>query len=1042
MGVQRGKNRAGLSGTVVDQTSDNATQRAALLAAGTKFIGECVTWAFRRTADARPRRGTTLNEATSTGNYLDYRDRFESGGIVLYLDKPEADWPESSTMRGQRGSLILTIHTGRKITVPVLITEADWKIDPKHTDDVAKPTITAVTTGAAVFAGWPGTQQTAGTPTRTDIMMFDGTNFAIDANVLASNGQIVIDWWDSGVAVTHAGLITKLASVIALVSVPSPLKKTVPRIGRDHPDGGEIVIPLSLTDTADDFKFPRSPQMNDVSDLEDTEAVAAIETADSHIPPTPPTGLKLIETSKIKINDQRWGFVDYFGRRTREEAIEMDGSPKTIDASSISDAYSVTSIEANSTVSPPSATTGYVYRQALILQRHAASTGEKWIHRYDYTRVTHAKEIEFAGMTLHMALEADTTAGRNIGQVSALRVVSNDDDPPDVQPVPSDYGITGKVVGSRSQRLTTDQGSYSGYWQHDYIIAANSAYDEIINRGIYTIDPTDIGTDQVVWETNTSSTYPTTPTAANTDLQLVSKTRQRVQVSPERWQFSYRFARNTKENELEHTSRLVDASLLVDTETHPILHNSGTAVGSITPTAVNTLLVLRDTKIDRLCFPNGTFTGLFLWTFEFGRRTHAQDITFPGTVTTTDQSGNIVGGSARVTVIEADGTSDGATVSGMVLREIEKEQIYDASGAAKWKHTYIFGQSTREDEIELDGTDIDIDPSDLASTARVTLLSNNGTYPGALDTAPTVGSVLLLQRSVKSQRINTTAATWKHTATYGLTTVQEDEERGGTKASADWMGENDRTTTTISDIASTLSAAGHADALFLANMSDSTLMSVEVQKLTSTRAKEILKRGGGDKSWINASNHVVREAVRGVPKSGRVELPSGQVIKQPGNVIVNDGWAWVLVAYNGLTLRARPTYIWRALGRFTYRRIFAVNAAVGDDYLTFISSKQKLAVRGCINTAPFLGYLAGEVMYVGPAVTYTFTLSDTHRLMIDYQFATDNWKHFNDGNLPEGYTFAAPGVTISASGFVLSNYLETGYVCEWPSVEVFSGFTD
>jgi hypothetical protein len=60
-------------------------------------------------------------------------------------------------------------------------------------------------------------------------------------------------------------------------------------------------------------------------------------------------------------------------------------------------------------------------------------------------------------------------------------------------------------------------------------------------------------------------------------------------------------------------------------------------------------------------------------------------------------------------------------------------------------------------------------------------------------------------------------------------------------------------------------------------------------------------------------------------------------------------------------------------------------------------------------------------------------------VIVDYEFQTDNWKHMNDGYLPEGPTYVNSG-SISTSGAFNATMLEAGYICIFPDQNDFSGF--
>ncbi len=133
-------------------------------------------------------------------------------------------------------------------------------------------------------------------------------------------------------------------------------------------------------------------------------------------------------------------------------------------------------------------------------------------------------------------------------------------------------------------------------------------------------------------------------------------------------------------------------------------------------------------------------------------------------------------------------------------------------------------------------------------------------------------------------------------------------------------------------------------------------------------------------------------------------------------------------------MRAKRIPIWRALGTFKVRRLFATATP---------TSYQYLAVRGQTNKDPFFGFDSHEVMYKGIDAEWTTVISGVRRLVVDYEFATDNWKFFCDSYCPEGTAYRNAnfsGTLVQAAGLYDSVLFDAGFGVTWPKEADFSGF--
>jgi hypothetical protein len=531
--------------------------------------------------------------------------------------------------------------------------------------------------------------------TSADDEVFPRSRLLVDANGL------------KGEAIN--GAIVTTAAVLSAPAAPSGLKfvdyTDSPLTNASASNQSLRLYHYGENDSADEWTQPKAIKVDDPTDLDDTEAVATLDSSSTHTPGSV-SGLELIETRREKLTaDGKFGWVDYFGRRNHQHAVEYDGSPQTVDASSLADAYSITHHESSATPSPAAATDGFVYRGSLILPRHKASTGEKWIHRDDYARVSRLKEIEFAGTKLSLgSTETGTTARYLFNMVSTVRIVTTTANPSSVEPDPGDYGpsgVAGKVVNTESTPLTTSQGAYTGYWQHTFIIAPNNAYDEIVNQGVFASDPADFGDEQTICDTATSPTFPATPTPSNTDLKLVFMSRRRRSAASDVWEFTWKFGRMTETDKRQLKKRTVDPDDFGETEEIPLVATSRTSSPG-TPSQIGTSSNLIKTEVEDLVTAAGSFTGLYMWVFRFGPSTDKQLLEQEGEI---DRDVSALTGRDVQTLTGTSSTppSDPATrIAGMVIARRISNQVQNTP--AKWKHRFVFAWVTEQQEKEYAGT--------------------------------------------------------------------------------------------------------------------------------------------------------------------------------------------------------------------------------------------------------------------------------------------------------------------------------------------------
>ncbi len=514
-----------------------------------------------------------------------------------------------------------------------------------------------------------------------------------------------------------------------------------------------------------------------------------------------------------------------------------------------------------------------------------------------------------------------------------------------------------------------------------------------------------------ITDANATTAAPAITTVAGATLYCTKRVTQKIGHTLYQHDFWYSLRSIANEHVARKTTTKVDISALVS----EAMTAEVWTVGSPPSTPTLSGYVLRDKEDIEIENP------LYrLRVYQWGLRTHAEDVTMPDTVYQVDQSSNVVEGFARVAVIEADATPDGGvTVSGLIARDIEKKQLV----SGKWEITYIFGQTTHEEDELFAQTVYHKDPSHLEDSAVVALINSSTTYPVALDTPPTTPATGTLQLIEVKSKQRTHGGQWIHVGIYERSTNKQKIEYAGSESVDSTEDQKVRRVTTVETYSGSITT--YAATIRAANVSEKTFVAARVKRINPDYVEVVLNFDDADKKVELLGSHVIRQAVRGVPASAIV---GGQWA--PGNIYVGDTDATVWVKYNFGNLRASPLYIDRVLGRFSVLRLYADSA---------IDTHAYWAIQGQINSDTFLGRLPGEVMYLGPEYVYLQDLSGTRRAAIRYMFATDNFKWFNDGYLPEG-SVAVNSSSITATGGYSSTILEAGAVCTFPIQSTFAGF--
>lgn len=265
-----------------------------------------------------------------------------------------------------------------------------------------------------------------------------------------------------------------------------------------------------------------------------------------------------------------------------------------------------------------------------------------------------------------------------------------------------------------------------------------------------------------------------TPSAPSTPSGLKLVHTETQELNDNKFRHTFYYARRNREDDIEMGGSSItdDPSDLVDTQIIVEVQSSSTPTPPATPSG----LVLRSTRTSQI---HGA-SGAEKWQHEFTytRRTQAEDITFPGTITNDDQSD--LGDERTITIID-DSTPDApATPSGYKLVSIRSEQLTDAG---KWQHTYNYARRTNEEAVTMDGSNLADDPSDLADEQTIVLVQATDVSTATPPSTPS--GLSLYQQSSKQIHDAATGAKWRNTYEYRRNTRQSEIEYDNSKRTID-----------------------------------------------------------------------------------------------------------------------------------------------------------------------------------------------------------------------------------------------------------------
>lgn len=617
------------------------------------FTVRVLSWKRRRQASVKPRR--PRGQSWASVKHLS-----ESGGLLLFGTVHGSGHPEPDTLINRTGTITLQYHTGKTQTLSVSINAVEFTQKEKETD------VWRVFIGANIIAQptstWTGTQSTTTAPVAPDAVETpDGATVKVrDPEALAESSMVVIDVYGLGDDDTSENdFIEDYFTTLATVTGHQLRSCAFRRYGRHS---GTLTLQFGLTSTKHDIEYPGTVTSDEHTDIQGWATVTKV--TDSATPPATPAAPigTLIQTETVRLTAPgRYRHVFRYSHLTPADAITYQGAVED-DPADLSDGDRQIVINGSST--PPAQPSPRIADLQLVrrVSRRLTNTPEQWSHTFIFGRNTTEDEVELGGTWTEYDQLASGTD--EIDESASITVIQNSATPGTAPPAP-----VAQFIRCRIRPLTKPSGSYTGYWAVTYYYGPSTAKQKIEDAEPWRIDSSSLADTQVFERITSSFVAPTTPTPDDPDLQLRETSVVQFQNTPARYRWTFVFARNTRENELEHTQTVHDPDDLNERGRIPVLHNSATPPSA--PSVPTATTVLRKTITERLTYPNGSHTGLWLHTFLYADNTETQDLQLDGTISSAEAITGYV--DITTTVSDNSGTAPEIRDDEYGARRIEAE---------------------------------------------------------------------------------------------------------------------------------------------------------------------------------------------------------------------------------------------------------------------------------------------------------------------------------------------------------------------------------
>jgi hypothetical protein len=715
--------------------------------------------------------------------------------------------PLPGQFRGQEGSITLQFHEAAKQTLSVRVDNAQLSL-AKDSEDLWKIVLTCTILTDPTQAGWNSEAPSATAPTAVSKETFAGLSKSIDPLGLQSNATRT--FFLAPLNNSDAAETTAITAAISAAVAPFPGAKV--RLARLEANrtfdtavfliafghttteedvvnpatytttdsnklqsqasaagvfsspsdpGGDFVLVTStmteihdgatktvntyaLLDSKQSVEFPGTVTKDDVSNLEDAATVLIVHSS-ATVPADPavPLGV-LVARETVQINRVRWQTVWSYANSTTAQRLIFPKSPISDDPKDLEDTDEQSVITTSSTLPSDPAT-----RIAGLKIRRRASvrltgTPEQWNHTFYFARRDTEDDVEMDGSSY----DVDPSSLQDRASVS---VVEADSTP--------DGGVT---VSGLVLHHTTKKQLHDSKWEITYHFQQTTTEEDVTYPGTITIaDPSALVNEARITLVNSSANYPIGLDTPPAGLKLRSVRTERL-TDAGKYKHLAEYGRRSNEDDVEQggTSYDVDESALRGTAKVTIVEADATPDGGVTVSG----MILRNVSKKQIHDSKWEIT------YEFAATTSEQDETYPGTVTIVDPTKSLVD-EATVTLVNSSSTYPSALdtpPTGLKLRNIRSRRL---TNAGKWKHTAEYGRRDTEDDIEMDGSSITDDASNLSDEQYLTTVTSSATpAPGAVPTDHVL-------RSTTTHQLHDSR--WKHRFHYTRNTGEQDVEFDG-----------------------------------------------------------------------------------------------------------------------------------------------------------------------------------------------------------------------------------------------------------------------
>lgn len=990
--------------------------------ASAKFNLTVKRWQTRLTGQTRPRRGR------GGGVVASVRWLFSSGTIVADGKFDPDGCPNPNQWKGQTGTITVQVMAGKTVTYPVIVTEHGWKYTAKE-DTLPWIVLTAQVTGPPTYSGWSD-QPAATDPSKSNQEQWgEGTVKTYDANGLLSGATRTTDIWGN-FADSDSGETQLLASIVAAAQPPivisgQTLKLRTAAFTRDALDGGSVLETWGLTDSADDVLLPLNTRSDDPSKLESAAHAAAINATPAN-PSVPHT--VLVSTASKKLNDGITLNEAEYGPRTKQQALEQDGTSARIDKALLDSTGQATQ-QFNTGATPADAVAPDASLKVVgtTIEEVTADQSKK-ITFFDVASSAEKKTFE----------EAKQQADPNALRSSTV----------DAQVYTGGAAPNAPTVAGQKLRFTNDRQLTSADTSNQFLRTwefgeLDTVEELIFGRAKVTTDPSVLASTAVKGAVFTTGSEPAAPTVSGLvlrDKEVMSLTSPDTSdLSVVFWQFGERT--HADDETQQRTRNTTDPNDISSEFVQAALITTGASVPA--PGSVSGKLKLVDSTDVPLT--SASASNLSVRLTKWGKLDSLDREIFPKLNTTIDLDGtngasSIEDSGIRVkaylsTDVPPTAPDDPPTNNTKIVSQDDLTLTKAVNGnPGTFLRVFKYAATSKADTLKLGSPwprhryETSTDPSGLESTAMRAGLDGD-----VLPTTITDGNGLtLIITESFSHPLSLGLGTNRtlNVNVYGLKTKQQEMEFRESEVTVDPVHGNILRSASIVDNSDTLANLGAA--VLASQTSNAAFLQAKLRQLTPGRALQTIETTLEDKSVHPQAPRVVLHPMRGKPVSGFTNSAAF------GNTaaLIHVNVSAIVVGGPGGALggRVMSAYVWRAMGGFALYRRFATASITGKFFNSLV---------GKVNASAFVDRDPYTCMYQGYSLEYSYSISGQRPIGIYYHFRTDSEFFINDGDLPDsGSRVEVTDLDspLSSSGFYAATLFDDTALLEWPDTDDFSVF--